>query len=122
MHPEKYLFPYIFITCSNIFQMETGELGRIGKLVVSLVEMGPRLEHETVTLLLHQMVACPVLGQELKVRFATKQHALSVSIIELQKEPLQSFDKFYSKLNVLFQNILNVSLKGICKMCFILQF
>jgi hypothetical protein len=102
--------------------METGELGLIGKLVVSLVEMGHRLEHETVTLLLLQMVACPVLGQEPKVRLATKQHALSVSIIELQKEPLQSFHKFYSKLNVLCQNILNVSLKGICKMCFILQF
>jgi len=74
--------------------METGELGRFGKLVVSLVEMGPRLEHETVTLLLLQMVACPVLGQEPKVRLVMKEHVLSVSIIELQKELLQSFHKF----------------------------
>jgi hypothetical protein len=96
MHPEKYLFPYSFITCSNIFQMETGRLGLIGKLVVSLVGMGPRLEHKTVTLLLHQMVACPVLGQERKVRLAMKQHVLSVSIIELQKEPLKFFQMFYS--------------------------
>jgi hypothetical protein len=94
MHSEKCLFPYIFITSSYIFQMETGELGLIGKLVVSLVEMGHRLEHETVTLLLLQMVACPVLGQEPKVRLVMKEHVLSVSIIELQKELLQSFHKF----------------------------
>ena len=108
--------------CYNKLQMETGEFGVLGQIVVPLVVVGPSPEHETVTLLLPQMVACPVLGQEPKVRLATKQHALSVSIIELQKEPLQSFHKFYSKLNVLCQNILNVSLKGICKMCFILQF
>jgi hypothetical protein len=36
--------------------METGEFGVIGHLAVSLVEVEARPEHETVTLLLPQMV------------------------------------------------------------------
>jgi hypothetical protein len=58
--------------------METGGLGLPGQLVVSLVEMEPRLEHETVTLLLPLMVALPVLGQEQKIKIAPLYHAVSI--------------------------------------------
>jgi hypothetical protein len=58
--------------------METGGLGLPGQLVVSLVEMEPRLEHETVTLLLPLMVALPVLVQEQKIKIAPLYHAVSI--------------------------------------------
>jgi hypothetical protein len=63
--------------------METGDLGALGVLVVQLVEVEPRPEQETVTLLLPQMEALLVLGQELKVRLATKHHAQSVCITKI---------------------------------------
>jgi hypothetical protein len=60
--------------------METGEFGVLGHLVVPLVEVEPRPEQETVTLLLLQMEALHVMGLGLKVRLATMWHVLSVCI------------------------------------------
>jgi hypothetical protein len=60
--------------------METGEFGVLGLFVVPLVEVEPRPDQETVTLLPPQMEALIVLDQELKVRLATVQHVLSVCI------------------------------------------
>ena len=60
--------------------METGEFGVLGHLVVPLVEVEPRPDQESVTLLLRYMEALIVLGLELKVRFATMYNVLSVSI------------------------------------------
>ena len=68
--------------CYNKLQMETGEFGVLGQIVVPLVVVGPSPEHETVTLLLPQMVAWSVLDQELKIRHATLQHVQSVSSFE----------------------------------------
>jgi hypothetical protein len=42
--------------CYNKLQMETGEFGVLGHIVVPLVVVEPSLEQETVTLLLPQMV------------------------------------------------------------------
>jgi hypothetical protein len=58
--------------------MESGGLGLPGQLVVSLVEMEPKLEHETVTLPLPLMVALPVLGQEQKIKIAQLYPAVSI--------------------------------------------
>jgi hypothetical protein len=58
--------------------METGGLGLPGQPVVSLVEMEPRLEHETVTLLLPLMEELPVLVQEQKIKIALLYHAVSI--------------------------------------------
>jgi len=44
------------------------------------VEVELKPEHETVTLLLPQMVAWYVLGQQLKIRLAILLHVRSVSI------------------------------------------
>jgi hypothetical protein len=60
--------------------METGDLGVFGLSVAQLVEVEPRPEKETATLLLPQMEAQFVLGQELKVRLATMQYVQSVCI------------------------------------------
>jgi hypothetical protein len=60
--------------------METGEFGVLGHLVVPRVEVEPRPEQETVTLLLLQMEALHVMGLGLKVRLATMWHVLSVCI------------------------------------------
>ncbi len=65
--------------------MVTGEFGVPGQLVVPLVEVELKPEQETVTLLLLQMVAWYVLGQQLKIRLAILLHVQSVSTRELQE-------------------------------------
>jgi hypothetical protein len=66
--------------------MENGEHGVLGCLVVPLVEVEPRQEKETVTLLLHQMEAMIVLVLELKTRLAIWFHVQSVSIYKLNEK------------------------------------
>jgi hypothetical protein len=62
-----------------MFQMETGDLGLLGQLAVSLVEVELKPEHETVTILLRYMEVLLALAQELIVNLAALQHALPVS-------------------------------------------
>jgi hypothetical protein len=50
--------------------METGDLGLLGQPVVSLVEVEPKPEHETVTTLLRHMEVLLAQAQELKVNLA----------------------------------------------------
>ncbi len=87
--------------CYNKLQMEIGEFGVLGQIVVLLVVVGPSLEHETVTLLLPQMVVWSVVDQELKIRHATLQHVQSVSIFDSQEGYSHLriyYEKTFSKL------------------------